>query len=478
MPIRAERMLRRWVVAAGLLGGAGLAGCSLAPTYELPVSAPVAEFKEAGNWTHATPQDDLGRGAWWRIYGDATLDGLEERIDPQNPSLAVSIARFDQSRAYLAEISAGLLPSLDIGGHVTRNRQSDDRPLRGSNQPNEYDDRLVGAVINYEFDLWGRVRNAVAVGRYQSQALAADLESLRLSLQAHLASYYFELRGLDAQSKLLTDTIDVYRRALDLTNARHDQGIASGLDVEQAKTQLENAQAEFADVAASRALLEHAIAVLAGENPTTFSLTPLVASLKVPNVPAGLPSTLLQRRPDIAAAERTVSAANARIGVARAAFFPSISLGALAGFQNTSVPPLFGAANTIWSIGPQAALNVLDAGRRRAEIALTKAAYREAVATYRIRVLQAFGDVEDNLALLNHLADEARSKSAAVQSSDRVQTLAMAMYGQGAASYLDVSTAQTTALQAKLAAESVQSRRLVASVRLIQAIGGGWQAEK
>ncbi|MBS0612982.1 MAG: efflux transporter outer membrane subunit [Proteobacteria bacterium] len=461
-----------------LTGLLALAGCMLAPRYQVPPTPAPAAFKEAGQWTRSTPADELPRGEWWQLYADATLNELELRLAAQNPSLAAALARYDQSRAYLREVRAGQLPALNGNARLTRNRQSDDRPLRGSNQPDVYDDRAIGASVDYEFDLWGRIRNTVANGRYLSQARAADVESTRLSLQSQLAADYFELRGLDAQAKLLADTLEVYRRSLELTDARHEQGIVSGLDVEQARTQLQNARSELQEVGANRALLEHALAVLVGEPASTFTLPAAPAPARIPNVPAGLASTLLQRRPDIAAAERAVAAANAAIGIARAAFFPAVSLSALAGFQNTATPDLITSPNLYWTIGPQAVLNLFDAGRRRAQVAFAKARYRETVADYRTHVLHAFSDVEDNLALLNSLAEEADSKAAAVGSSEHAEALASALYRLGASGYLEVATAQTAALQTKLSAESVRTRRLVASVHLIEAIGGGWEADR
>lgn len=460
----------------GLLGALlWLTGCSLAPHYEPPAMPSPAGFKEAGAWSRATPADELPQGNWWQVYSEPVLDDLEQKLGSQNTSLAAALARYDQSRAYLDEVRAGLLPTLTGNAHATRNRQSDERPLRGSNQPDVYDDRSVGAGVDYEFDLWGRIRNTVAAGRYLSQARAADLAAIRLSLQSRLACAYFELRGFDTQTLLLTDTIQVYARSLQITDARHSQGIASGLDVEQARTQLENAKSQLDDVQVARKLVEHAIAVLVGEPASTFTLKEQARPLKVPNVPVGIASTLLQRRPDIAAAERRVAAANARIGIARAAFFPDISLGALAGFQNTGTPDLIASPNAFWSIGPQAVLDMFDAGRRRAGVALARARYRETVADYRTRVLNAFADVEDNLALLNGLASESDAKARAVTASQRAQDLASALYQMGASGYLEVATAQTAALQTRLTAEAVQVRRLVASVRLIEAIGGGWE---
>jgi len=464
--------MRRVLAAGALL--AALAGCSLAPEYKKPLVDVPAEFKEAGPWQPAAPDDAAERGDWWTTYGDATLDGLEAKVDTANPDLGAAAARYAQARSYLDEARGGLYPQVGIGAYATKNRQSDNRPLRSASQPDLYSDNYVAGQLNYELDLWGRVRNLVAAGEAGAQAGAADLASVRLSLHAELASAYISLRGYDALIRLFDDTVEAYERALQMTRNRHEGGIASALDVSRAQTQLDTARAQRDDVLAQRALFEHAIASLVGTPASEFALAPAVVELPIPVAPTGLPSTLLERRPDVAAAERRTAAANAQIGVARAAFFPSITLTALGGYENTGDAGWLSAPNAIWSIGPRAFLTLFDAGRREAEVERARAVFDEAGARYRSVALVAFQQVEDDLALLHRLGDEAVHEDAAVASAQRTLDLALDRYRNGAVSYLEVVDAQTAALQAQRTALAVRDRRLRASVALIRALGGGW----
>lgn len=467
-----------------LLAGAGMAvllgGCSLAPTYHAPTLPPMpASYKEAGTaWQAAAPLDQQPRGDWWTVYHDGTLDRLEARLDADNPSLAAALARYDTARAFESQLNSGLFPHLGAMANPVRARQSNNRPLRGSNQPDEYDSDTVGVEADYDLDLWGRIRNEVSQGRALAQAAQADLASAKLSLEAQLADDYVRLRGYDIQTGILQDALKAYGRALTLTENRHAGGIASGLDVSRAQTQLADAQAQVTDVQAQRALVEHAIASLVGVPASSFSVAPEKEQLVVPLTPIGLPSTLLERRPDIASAERRVYAANAGIGVARAAFFPDLSLSASYGFQDTGMGSLLAIGNRFWALGPLAALDIFDGGLRRAKVREARAEFAEASSNYRQTVLTAFRQVEDDLALLRDLGVEAGQEDQAVAAAKKTQDIATNRYREGIVNYLDVVTAQTAALSAQRDAETIRTRRLQASVDLIRALGGGWARQQ
>jgi NodT family efflux transporter outer membrane factor (OMF) lipoprotein len=455
-----------------------LAGCSFAPPYEKPRSDVADTYKESGLWRDAVPSDQIERGDWWSDYHDATLADLEVKIDAANPDLAVAVDRYDQARAYLAQTNSAEFPEIDSAGIITRNRQSNHRALRSASQPNSYNDNIVGVFLGYEVDLWGRVRNSIAAGNAATQAAAADLASVRLSLHAELAKEYITLRGLDAQEKLLANTEQAYEEALRLTRSRFEGGIASNLDVSHAQTQLNDARARLTDIRAQRPLVEHAIASLIGVSASKFSLPPKLVELNLPPIPVALPSTLLERRPDIAAAERRAAAANSIIGVARAAFFPSISLTVTGGYENTGGASWLSAGNEFWSLGPHFSFALFDAGRRRAISDQAKASFNEAADHYRSTVLAAFQQVEDNLALLQLLGKEIEQENSAVVSSQQTLRLAMDRYENGAINYLEVVDSQTAALQAQRILLSLQDRRLGASVDLIRAIGGGWSTQE
>lgn len=464
----AQRVLTRCLLTA-------LAGCSLAPTYHRPAIRIPSSYKEApGLWTQATPADAQPRDDWWTSFNDSTLNGLERTLDAGNPSLAVALSRYDLAHAYEGELRSGLFPHIGVAGGPSNNRQSNNRPLRGSNQPNEFNANTARFSADYTFDFWGRVRNEVAAGKAQAQAADADLGAARLSLQSQLADLYIMLRGYDIQAHILNDSLEAYRKGLTLTQNRMEGGIASGLSVARAKNQLSDAMAQAAEVTAQRALTEHAIATLVGVPASRFSLDASDNQIGLPEIPADVPSTLLQRRPDIAAAERRAFAANADIGVARAAFYPSFSISAIFGWQNTDNGSLLTAGNRIWALGPMGALSLFDGGLRHAREREAKATFEEASGQYRVTVLTAFQQVEDNLSLLTNLSGEAHDEDDAAAAAQDAATIATNRYSEGIVNYLDVVTAQTSYLQAKRDAEQVRTRRLQASVNLMQALGGGW----
>ena len=450
-----------------------LAGCNFAPPYVPPPAPQPAAYKEVGAWTDARPADTLPRGDWWTLFDDATLDRLETAVPAANPTLAAALAAYDQARAFATQARAAYLPTVTLLDHNTYNRQSDERLFRGTSrsiQPDNY----IGAEAGYEFDIWGRIRNLVASGEALAQASAADLAGAQLSLQTELADNYLQLRGLDAQDRLLRGTVAAYQRALDLTQARHTGGVASGLDLDRAASQLSSAKAQLNDVAAQRALYEHAIASLVGQPASSFAISAQSAVARlIPAVPVGVPSTLLQRRPDVAAAERRAFAANRQIGVARAAYYPTVSLDANAGLENTGGNNLLTTPDAFWTLGPQLALTLFDGGRRRAVVAASKAAFRLASADYKATVLIAFQQVEDQMALANHYAAEAVDDDAAARSAAGATRLSLVRYREGADNYLNVVTAQTAELEAEQTLLALQTRRQEVSVNLIRALGGG-----
>ncbi|RKT22108.1 NodT family efflux transporter outer membrane factor (OMF) lipoprotein [Paraburkholderia sp. RAU2J] len=469
-------MVRRRVCTV-LIAAALVSGCSFAPPYQVPPSAMPSAFKEAGGWQLAEPADHMPRGEWWTVYRDPVLDELESKVAGANPDLAAAIARHDQAQAYLDQARAGLFPTIGAYSQFSRSRQSDDRPLRGANQPALYNSATVDVGLNYDLDLWGKVRNEVAAGKAAEQASQYDIESLQLSLQAKLAEAYFHLRGLDRQQELLADTVRTYEHALQLTESRHGGGIASDLDVSRAQTQLESARASVEDVSARRALYEHAIATIAGEAASKFSLAPAVAPTYLPSIPAGVPLALLQRRPDIAAAERHVAQANAQIGVAKAAFFPDVSLGLDGGYQSTTLSPWLAAPNEMWSIGPSLLMTLFDGGRRAAVTRQAQAKLAENGEKYKATVLLAVQQVEDQLSQLHYLGNESAKEEGALSAAQRTLELSMSRYRDGVVSYLDVVTAQAIELETQTLVLDLQTRELIASAALIDALGGGWANE-
>jgi multidrug efflux system outer membrane protein len=462
------RVFRHTLLCAAALA---LTGCNFAPAYAPPQIALPVDYKELGDWTPAAPADHEQRGAWWKSFNDPVLDDLLMQVG-ESPSLAIALARHDQANAFAAQSRSNFWPELDADGSAVRMRSSGRRP--GANAPSVANDYKVGLSAAYELDLWGRVRNLVRAGNAVRDASAADLESVRLSLQVQTADLYLLLRGIDEQIALLDATVEAYTRAERLTEDRYNDGVASGVDVGRARTQLFNTRAQRTALATDRALAEHALAALIGAMPSTFSLPAKVTEIAPPAVPVAAPSVLLQRRPDIASAERRMYAANARIGVARAAFFPDVSISASGGYE-TATSGLFTKPASFWALGPAAAgLSLFDGGARRAGVDAARAAFDEAAAAYRMTVLGAFRDVEDQMAQVNGFAQEAADRDNAVVAAARTNQLAQTRYNEGAASFLEAVIAQTAELDARRAALALNTRRLQAAVDLIRAMGGGW----
>jgi NodT family efflux transporter outer membrane factor (OMF) lipoprotein len=464
-------------VALVALVAVGMTACSLAPPYRAPEVPVAPQYANAVSpWTEAKPADRLARDSWWTLYGDARLDALQVKLLANNASLAAALAHYEQSEAVLRQVRAGLFPQIGLNANGTRNRESDTRPLRGATSPSYYNAYTIGAQLDYEVDLWGRVRDTVTAGKAEQVAAADDLAAARLSLQAQLADSYLQLNGFDRQVTVLKQSIDAFARALKLTQSRHDGGIASGLDVARAQTQLSSAKSQLTQAQAQRALVLHAIAVLVGDTASNFQLAADDGQVKVPTLPLEVPSLILQRRPDIAAAERRTAAANARIGVAKSAFYPQLTLDGQGGWQSSSWGSIATAPNRFWAIGPTLALNLFDGGRRKAVVAQAQAATDEAGARYRDVVLNAFAQVEDNLTLLRDLGAALVDQRAAADAAQRSVDLSMNRYREGAVGYLDVVQAQTTALDARRNVIDLETRQLRASVQLIRALGGGWSA--
>jgi NodT family efflux transporter outer membrane factor (OMF) lipoprotein len=447
-----------------------LASCSVGPKYRTP-TAPVPDtFKELAGWKQAQPQEDVLRENWWELFNDPQLNALEEQVNVSNQTIGIVEAQFRAARATIGVVRSGLFPTVNAGLSVLTSRTSGDSSNRTS--------YVLPLQLSYEADVWGRIRRIIEAQVASAQASSADIETARLSIHAELAVDYFELRGLDEQQRLLLATVAEYEQALQLTTNRYNQGVVSGVDVAQAQTQLETARAESIDVGVARAQFEHAIATLTGKPPVELSIAIGTLAGEPPAIPIGVPSALLERRPDIAAEERRVAVANAQIGVAMAAFFPTITLSATGGLQSSRVGSLLSFPSRFWSIGPSLAQTVFDAGRRRAITAAAQAIYDSSVATYRQNVLTAFQDVEDNLAALRILAEESAQRDIAVQSAQRSLDLANNRYRGGVANYLEVITAQTALLENQRIAIGIRVRRMIASVLLVKALGGGWSTSE
>jgi NodT family efflux transporter outer membrane factor (OMF) lipoprotein len=476
---------RSFWAAAGLTSILVLLGaCALGPKYSRPAAEVPSGYKELApsadkgteGWKPAQPSDQATRGKWWERFNDPQLEALEQRVNISNQNLKAAEAQFRQARALVRFNRAGYYPTASAGPSVTATHPSLNRSIRPSVQARTFNDYVLPLDFSYEADIWGRVRRTVEESGANAQASAADLETIRLSVQAEVATNYFTLRGLDAERQLLDSTVAAYAKALELTTNRYNAGVAPRSEVALAETQLETTRAQAIDLGVQRAQAEHAIAMLVGQPASGLSIPPAPITGPPPAIPVGLPSELLERRPDIAAAERSVAAANAGIGIAKIAYFPALTLTGSGGFESTDIANWLTWPSRFWSIAPSLLQTVFDGGRRRALSEQAQAAYDTTVASYRQTVLAAFQEVEDNLAALRILADEAGVQDAAVKAAQRSLELAINRYKGGVITYLEVITAQSAALGNERTAVDILRRRMIGSVLLIKALGGGWDA--
>jgi NodT family efflux transporter outer membrane factor (OMF) lipoprotein len=451
-----------------------LTGCAVGPKYH-PQSVPIPPaYKEIGNWKTAQPSDQNLGGNWWEIFQDAQLDALEQQVNVSNQNLKAAVAQYQEARAALRYARADYYPTITASPSATREKYSANSPLTPSLRGETVNDFTVPLNLSYQVNAWGRVSRNVELYRAEAQASAADLAVVNLTMHADLAVDYFGARSLDAEEKILRDTVGQYEQALQLNQDRYEGGVASEVDVEQARTILETTRAQLVDVGVARAQYEHAVAVLAGKPPAEFALPPLPLTTPPPPIPIGVPSELLERRPDIAASERLVASANAQVGLAKLAYYPLVNLVASGGFDSKTITTLIQGPSIIWSVGASAAVTVFDVGRRRSLNDQARAAYDSSVASYRQTVLTAFQQVEDNLAALRILEEEAGVQAEAVQASERSLALSNTRYDGGVTSYLEVITAQNAALSDEVTAVNILGRRMANAVLLMEALGGGW----
>lgn len=467
-------------------------GCKVGPTYVRPqATAPPAfqeaspEAAQAGGWKTAAPADAAIGGDWWQVFDDADLNGLEVQVVQANQTLKAAEANFRAARAAIAVNRSQLAPTIGVGASAAAVRDSYNQPYLSKTQVNGGDgDMSLPVDLNYEVDLWGRIRRGVTAAREQAQASAADLATARLSLQAELALDYFNLRSVDAQMQLLNDTVKAYEQALQLTQDRYDEGVTNLTDVSQAQTQLQAAQVIRTDLENDRARDQHAIAILIGKAPADFHLDaravkdPTASTQALPSIPVAVPSLLLERRPDIASMERRMAAANEQIGITQAAYYPAMNISAIAGFMGTSAVNWFTWPSRFWAVGTSLSETVFDAGRRHAGVAIAQADYDATVADYRQTVLTSFQQVEDNLAAIRVLETEAKQQHAATHSAEQTLDLSVSRYEGGVDAYLQVITSQTAALQNERNDIEIQLRREEATVLLIKALGGGWSTNR
>ncbi len=449
-----------------------VSACVVGPDYARPPVPVPTDYKADRDWQPATPQDQIPRGDWWAVFSDPMLADLMHQVDINNYNIQIAEAQYRQARELTAQASAALFPVIGARASMTRTQGTSSSTVLQTTLQNNYSALLSAS---WELDLWGGLRRGREVARASEQASAADLESARLSARSQLATSYFQVRTLDAQQGLLADTVAAYERALQITKNRLAAGVVTPADVAQAQSQLESAKTSLLDTQLSRAQTEHAVALLVGKAPIDFALEPGELTGRVPEVPAGLPSALLQRRPDIASAERRMAASNAQIGVAVAAFYPNLTLSAQGGYQSSSFSDWFSLPHRIWSVGPQLAGTLFDGGARTAAKRQAEAVYDAEVATYRQIVLTAFQQVEDNLVALRILADEQKTQEAARNAARTSLNIVSNQYRAGIVTYLEVVQAQTTLLSAENNLLNIRNRRLAASVGLVKALGGGWE---
>jgi NodT family efflux transporter outer membrane factor (OMF) lipoprotein len=463
-----------WTAALAGAAAVGLfaSGCASRHRYVRPPAEAPPAFKENAGWKPAQPRDAVIRGKWWETFGDPDLNALEDQIAVSNQTLKVAAAQYAQARAAVRGARSGLFPQVSANPSIASARQSGTRAISSFHA--SYADYVLPIDASYEADVWGRVRLSIEASRTAAQATAADLEALALGVHAELAIDRFALQGLDRERELLGSAVDAYEKALELTQNRYRGGIASQADVAQAETQLETTRAQAVDLAVERAAFEHAMAALVGRPASTFSVAPAPLSTPPVDVPLGVPSDLLERRPDIAGAERRVASASAQLGVASTAYYPLLTLSGATGFESSSLGSWLTSASHFWSGGPAALVTVFDAGRRHAAIDQAQAAYDQAVAAYQQTVLTAFREVEDDLATLRVLEEEAQVQERAVAASRHSLALAENRYRGGVATYLEVIAAQSAALANERAAVTILTRRMTGSVQLIKALGGGW----
>jgi NodT family efflux transporter outer membrane factor (OMF) lipoprotein len=465
----------RWLALVVAVSVLQFAGCAVGPKYKTPIAPAPPAYKELGNWKTAQPSDQKLGGNWWEIFQDSQLNALEQQINVSNQNLKAAAAQYQESRAALRYVRADYFPTLTAAPSASRQRYSGHRPPQTSIFDGlTFNDFVMPIDLSYQVNVWGRVSKNVESYREQAQASAADLAVINLSLHATLAVDYFAARSLDAEEKLLQDTVAQYQQAFQLNDDRYQGGLASEVEVEQARTILETTRAQMVDVGVARSQYEHAVAVLIGKPPADFSLPPLPLTTPPPAIPVGIPSELLERRPDIAAAERLVASANAQVGLARTAYYPLVNILGSGGFESGSITTLLQGPSALWSIGGSSLMTVFDGGRRHALNDEARANYDSTVASYRETVLGAFQQVEDNLAALRTLEQEAGVQAVAVQAAQRSLDLSNTRYEGGVTSYLEVITAQNAALADEVTAVNILGRRMANAVLLIQALGGGW----